>query len=554
MKIPINHEYKWVAIIIILSLVSACDLNRIPESDLSDAVYWQSESDFQQAVNYLYRGTHNEWYEDDYQLYADRMSDNVIGVSPSSISNGTFLPQADFGPWDENYEVIRAANKILEKAASSGLDSQAFSRYLGEAKFFRAYAYTELVKRYGDVPLILKSLNLEDEDLYKSRTPREIVMDTVYQDLDYAAANLPAVSELDANTAYGSRISSGTALVLKSRAALYEGTRLKFHGTGNMDHSFDYHLQIARDAALEVMQSGEFELFDEYGTDSYRQLFKAEGEGPGNPEIMWAYIYGFGEENEVNFVNNAQQIQNGELGATRSLIQDYLCTDGMPIEQSPLYQGEQNAGSIFENRDPRLDGTIVKPGDIYFLEEVEYIPQLKSLTGYHVEKFFDTDNLNYLDLILIRYAEVLLNYAEATFELDESISDEELNTSINLLRDRVGMLHLTNAFVSDNGLSMREEIRRERRVELALEGFRYDDLIRWKTAEVELPKPILGVRFFNAEYPADDPSSLNLTQDSVVIAEPADKRSFDSSKQYLWPIPLNQISLNPNLEQNPNWN
>jgi hypothetical protein len=155
--------------------------------------------------------------------------------------------------------------------------------------------------------------------------------------------------------------------------------------------------------------------------------------------------------------------------------------------------------------------------------------------------------------MLIRYAEVLLNYAEAAFELEDAISDADLDMSINVLRDRVGVAHLSNSFAAENGLNIREEIRRERRSELGMEGFRYDDLLRWKTAETELPKEVLGVRLFAAEYPGVDPAGINLTADSIVIAEPASKRNFDPSKHYLWPLPLNQIALNPNLEQNPNW-
>ena len=548
-------KYTWMTFL--AAAFWSCDLDRFPESDLTDAVYWQTENDFEQAANYLYRASHREWYDEDYQLYADNMSDNAVGLAFNPVSNGTFLPTGNgtfmtdqiYQTWADNYTLIRAANKILEKAEETGISESLVRVSLAEARYFRAYGYFDLVRRYGDVPLILKTLDTDDAELFSARTAREVVLDQVYEDLDYAADNLPLRSE---GVDYG-RVSSGTAMAMKSRVGLYEGTRLKYHGTGNINHDEDYHLGIARAAALEVMNSGEYSLFDAYGVDSYDVLFKGEGEGSSNPETMWAYIYGFNMENSVNIIYTSQQVSNGELAATRSLVDDYLCTDGLPIDQSPLYQGQQNVSSEFQDRDPRLDGTIVKPGDMYFLDNVAYTPQIVALTGYHVEKFFEIDNQRHLDLMIMRYAEVLLNYAEATYELNGTITDSELNASINLLRARVQMPSLTNAFVTANGLNMKEEIRRERRVELAMEGFRYDDLIRWKTAEDLLPQAIKGVRFFNAEYTSITPSELNLDGDSVIIVEPASNRTFDATKHYLWPLPLNEISLNENLVQNPNW-
>ena len=246
------------------------------------------------------------------------------------------------------------------------------------------------------------------------------------------------------------------------------------------------------------------------------------------------------------------------MGVTRSLVDAYLCTDGLPIDKSPLYNGQINSVSEFENRDPRFNATIVKAGDLYYDHTTPYIPEIRSRSGYLIQKNYDKleheeDAHSYIDHMLIRYAEVLLNYAEAIFELDGVISDENLNISINLIRNRVALPPLTNAFITDNGLNMQEEIRRERRVELALEGFRYDDLIRWKTAETELPKAIWGVRLFSAEYPKDAPGLYTMTPDSFIIVEQASNRHFDPSKHYLWPLPLEQLGLNGKLKQNPNW-
>lgn len=552
MKIK-NLKIARFAIIGLFTL-AACDLETVPEANLSDAIFWQTDNDFRQATNNLYDITESVGYtQEEYPLIADVMSDNAVLRSFSPIGNGSYLPSSNFGPWDLEYRIIRVSNNILEKAGAATFTSTSLPRFKAEAKFFRAYAYAELVRRYGDVPLVLRTLDTSDEILYAPQSDREVVIDTIYSDLDYAAANLPVASDLNVATEYG-MVTRGAALALKSRVALRAGTWNKFHEGSN----FQEHLQIAKDAALEVMQGSEYELFDAYGSDSYHKLFKLAGEGPGNKEAIWVWMYGPTDaDTKIRPTNYPEQVIQGTYSITRSLVDSYLCTDGLPIEESDLYQGRTNATSEFENRDPRLNGTVVKKGDSYGYG-TPFVPSLTAPTGYFITKYYDANAearslIGTLDVMYLRYAEVLLNYAEAAYELNDAIGDEDLNMSINFLRDRAAMPHLTNTFVIDNGLNMRDEIRRERRVELAMEGFRYDDLLRWKTAETELPKASLGVTLFAAEYPGVNPSSVNLTADNIVIVEPAAKRNFDPAKQYLWPLPVSQLALNENLEQNPNW-
>jgi hypothetical protein len=185
-----------------------------------------------------------------------------------------------------------------------------------------------------------------------------------------------------------------------------------------------------------------------------------------------------------------------------------------------------------------------------------YVPTFEySQTGYRSCKYYIaadwTINVSYIDNIIIRYAEVLLNNLEARFELNGSVTDDELNTTLNLIRTRAKMPALTNNFVSSNGLDMRTEIRRERRIELAFEGLRYWDLLRWKMAETELPQAIIGVKYFPAEQgQLDDP---HLTSDGFVITQDAGKRHFNPERDYLWPIPTQELGLNPKLTPNPKW-
>jgi starch-binding outer membrane protein, SusD/RagB family len=239
-------------------------------------------------------------------------------------------------------------------------------------------------------------------------------------------------------------------------------------------------------------------------------------------------------------------------------------TENAPsANRSPLFVAEgaePSYNTVLDNRDPRVGFTFFRNGDQAY--QGPWVPKtsLGSRTAYAAKKGFSKTDQTIngaatLDRILIRYAEVLLTYAEAKFELNGSISDADLNLTVNALRTRAGFApRLTNAFVTANNLSMREEIRRERTVELALEGLRYDDLIRWKTAETVLPKEILGAKFIASEWVGTNANSLNLNADGVLITEPASTRRFRSDRDYLYPVPFNEITLSGgSVVQNPNW-
>ena len=207
--------------------------------------------------------------------------------------------------------------------------------------------------------------------------------------------------------------------------------------------------------------------------------------------------------------------------------------------------------------------TIWRPGDPFRNEA--FVPNLanQTKTGYMFKKYGDEDSYaniqSKIDEILIRYAEVLITYAEATYELDGSISDADLDISVNTIRDRFAgnpdcLPHLTNAFATAHGLDMLEEIRRERRVELCSESLRYDDLIRWKTAEHELPQSILGAKFDAGSYPAlTTGKDIILNADGFILVQDGNSRTFDPAKDYLFPLPLREVRLNPQLTQNPGW-
>ena len=254
----------------------------------------------------------------------------------------------------------------------------------------------------------------------------------------------------------------------------------------------------------------------------------------------------------------------------------YLCSNGLPIEYNgqtnTLFQGYSTKKSEFVNRDNRMRYTMLMPGTRYFSnavgksrvtwDENDYDDPSQSTvynptggTCYNNQKWcterFVADTKEGYDYPIIRYAEVLLNYAEAVYERDDMISDEDLDISLNLVRLRVNkaMPKLSNSLVSNNGLNMREEIRRERTIELFNEGFRIDDLKRWKTAEIEMPQDMLGVKKDDTEYEsANLKYSTNI--DGCIIVESG--RTWNE-KNYLYPLPSDQLQLNPNLKQNPGW-
>lgn len=529
-------------------LGSCTKLERLPETNFSDAAYWNTETDLINAANRLYNlmGGYGP----------DNRADDNTNQAIDAISTGNRgVPNSD-GNWSNGYVMIRTANNILEKGGNAKVTEAVKNRYFAEARFFRAYAYAGLVEKYGDVPLVLRTLEVDDPDLTMGRTPRETVVKAIYDDLDFAAQWLPTRAALPA-AQYG-RITKSTAWAMKARVGLNEGTRGKFHGVAG----YQAHLQVAIAAASSVMGQGHT-LFPNYLGE-----FTHLGDGISNTENILVKQYAL----TVLTHNTSRDLENGRIAPTRNLIRQYLYTDGLPAwntdntpsaTKSPLFVAEGNETSyntILDNRDPRIATLVYRAGEASY--QRPWVPQtsLGSRTAYAGKKGFDaadwSSNGNAtVQRNIIRYAEVLLILAEAKFELDGSISDADLNSTINALRTRAGLtVKLTNAFVTANGLSMREEIRRERTVELALEYFRYNDLIRWKTAETVLPKDILGGKYIAAEWVGTNASALKLNADKVLITEAAATRSFNPNRDYLYPVPLNEISLSGgNVKQNPGW-
>jgi len=548
-------KFKKLSYILVLGILfGSCKIDRQPETEIPDSGFWNTENDLMNASNRLYQELDGDW--------EDTRADDAVTTAPNSVSTGNRSVPNTSADWNDRYDEIFTANNILEKGMKAKVTDAVRNRWFAESRFFRAYAYFKLLKTYGDVPLLLKTLQINSPELNMPRTERAKVIQQIYDDLDFAALWLPRRVDLPA--AQWGRVTKSCAWALKARAALYEGTRGKFHG--NLT-DWQTHLNIAITACNSVMGEGHT-LFSNYGN-----LFVQAGEGPTNTENILVKIYGVSKDNLLLGHNHSRNLENGQLAPTRNLLREYLYSDGLPAfnvdgttastTRSPLFVAELNETSyntILDNRDPRVAFSYFRAAEVAY--QGPWVPKtsLGIRTAIAPKKGFNTIDQNItnaatVDRILIRYAEVLLTYAEAKFELNGAISDADLNLTVNALRTRVGFApKLTNAFVTTNNLSMREEIRRERTVELALEGFRYDDLIRWKTAETVLPQTLLGAKFITAEWVGTSQSSLNLNTDKVLIVEPASTRSFKINRDYLYPVPLNEIALSGgNVVQNPNW-
>jgi starch-binding outer membrane protein, SusD/RagB family len=566
--------HNHILTLVLMLLASACDIDRIPEDRVSDPVFWRTENDLRNATNYLYKLQPGFFYDFDVNnpravlrvrtpVVEDTYADDAIGSASNPISDGSRVvtPVTDF-EYSFFYYMIRAANNIIEKApnaANFGLTPAIINRYVAEARFFRAYAYFELFKRYGGVPLISTTLTVDSPEIANPQNAtRDQLTDLMYGDLDFAVANLRDPST--ANAAEYGRVFTTAALALKSRIALFEGTRAKFHSYGDPNK----HLNLAVEAAQAVVTKNLHSL----NTD-YLNLFNVEATGAtARNEVILAkqYLPGSVDVNQSHSYFR-QVLEIGAMVPTKNLIDSYLMRDGLPKEKSPIYRVPTNNLQMIgdttraSGRDPRLAATIAKRGDPWINNANYTTPNLGlTRTGFYFRKYaVPADWISQqsgLDRIMIRYGEVLLNLAEAKFELTNSISDADLNATINLLRTRVRMPALTNQFATANGLSLRDEIRRERRVELASEGFRYWDLLRWKTAEIELPKTIYGIIKFTelgTTTAASDPANEN-----AIIAQAATARRFNPQRDYLWPIPLQDFNIdavdgNKTLKQNPGW-
>lgn len=552
---------KIYLLLIVTFLVAGCTLNREPETSLADPNFWKSEKDL--------RGACNRLYIDLPGFSHDKRSDELVGPNQDIVSSGNRSVPGTSGDWTDPYKKIAICNNIIVKGEITPVSEEARNRWIAEARFFRAYHYFDLVKKYGDVPLILKVFgNTTDPDIKRARDPRETVIQQCYTDLEFALQWLPKIDALKSESDWG-RVSQSAALGMIVRIGLYEGTHSKYHQTTGGDYKA--HLKRAIDAAETMIYT---EKKHDLYTD-FQKLFYFDGEGSQNKESVFVKIYGPNGAGTITH-NNSRGLEN-TAAITRSMLDNFLYSDGLPREKSPLAKHpEVRYNDVLENRDPRLAMTIYAAGEEAY--KGTYKPfktdDQAHGYGYPIKKGFmldqwSTNSKETVDKIIIRYAEILISYAEALYEYNGSISDQKLDETINYVRQRVGFnIKLTNAFVQSNNLDMLKEIRRERMVEFIDEGLHYNDIIRWKTAEEVLPKAVLGLLYNSEDTPVKENELGGRLTDkngyykgdklydegNIFVIEEAGSRSFDPKRDYLYPIPSYEIGTSGgNIKQNPYW-
>ncbi|HJA54259.1 MAG TPA: RagB/SusD family nutrient uptake outer membrane protein [Candidatus Bacteroides intestinigallinarum] len=557
-----------------LLFLQSC-LNLDPEQQLADSNIWETPAQFELFANQFYG-----WVKDFNSLsdgpHSDHRSDLVTFESADIYSNGTNAVPPTEKSYTDTYNRLRQVNILLEKSESYSLPED-IKVSVGEAHFFRAYLHFDLVQTYGDIAIANDIFTTSSPELSNPRSPRGEVIDFVIKDLRDAISKLPAHKEISASNA--GRVSREAAQAFLSRVTLYEGTWQKFRGNKERGKEL---LKIAYEAADEVIKSGTFSIFKpkDLGTNAYKYLFTLENT-KSNPASIGKngnteYIF---VRRHDEIINPAGSITHGYfanvLYITRKFANMFLnATTGLPID--PTTWNYSKMDSEFNNRDNRMTNIMLVAGRPYWDNENGRITWKEDATdiaiaskksfepmygsGYHNQKWCTerkvADGSEGYDFPVIRYAEVLLNYAEALFEYNSeagNIDDKDLDKSLNLVRLRVNpdMPKLSNALVAANNLDMRTEIRRERTIELFMESFRVDDLKRWKTAETEMPMPLRGIKWTGTEYATTwAGNTKQKDSEGCIILESG---RIWKDKNYLYPLPADQLKLNPNLKQNPGW-
>lgn len=580
--------------------LSSCDdwIDKSPLSEIEEGNYFKTETDLQLFSNGFYNSILDKSpYDDQSDVYVQQeLSDEMLG------GENRIVP-ASGGGW--SWTALRSVNTLLGNVDKCE-DAEAAVKYTALARFFRAYFYYDKVKRFGDVPWYDKELFSDDPDLYKARDSRELVMTNMLADIDYAIENLPTKEE---ETSSPFRVNRWAALALKSRFCLYEGTYRKYHNLTLEGNDYAYYLQQAADAAEELINSGEYRL---YSTDNpeedYLMLFAEEDANPD--EYILAIKFDYGMSVYHNATAHTLVPTQGRPGLTRKLVNTYLMKDGTRFTDREGWETMPFTEEV-KDRDPRLAQSIRTPGYHRIGQTDILAPDLSvSVTGYQPIKYVqdpsasggqvDRNDRSTCDLPVFRLAEVMLNFAEAKAELG-TLTQEDLDKSVNEIRDRVGMPHLdmaqananpdsylssadygyTNVAGSNQGVIL--EIRRERAIELTQEGFRFDDLVRWKAGAC-INQSIMGMYFPGAgEYDLSGDGQIDVvlydegdTEPEVpdaqvyqigsdIILSEGDhgyvdyhhdivRTAFNEERDYLYPIPINERSLNPNLTQNSGWN
>ena len=595
---------KYIILFSTVVALSSCNddfLDRYPQTSVAPEEFFKSEEDLELYVNGLLTMPGPGSYQ------SDQSSDNMATTGAIEIKNivtGSPSSQTITNGW--NWGTLRNINYFLDNYEKAVASDEAIAHYVGLAKYYRALFYFGMVKRYSDVPWYDKTLDPSNqEQLYKARDSREMVMSRVMEDLEFAVNNVRET------------VPSGTpglnaVKTFYSRLALYEGTFRKYHSELGLENSAGSFLQKARDLASDIIGSGKFSIYSTGHPESdYATLFSSQ-DLMGNSEVILVNPYDSNKDRGSNV--NTGVFGDFEQSPSRDLAMSYLMKDGSYYSSIPNHQ-QLGFVEEFKNRDPRMMQTFAYPGWVRQPNSTPYIQSLnKNFSGYHQIKGYQntTDNVavSSADFPVYRYAEVLLTYAESKVELDE-LTQADLDITVNVLRKRAGMpdLNLAEANQSPDPFQVQKypnvtganlgvllEIRRERRIEFAMEGYRYDDLMRWSAGKLfeNIPQGMYfaGLGKYDltgdgiddvilvskdTDIPVGDAKEKNSLGVALIyykagkIDENVDvflengeaggmmvtetkARTFEEPKYYYRPVPIQQITLNPNLNQIFGWN
>ncbi|MEG1587484.1 MAG: RagB/SusD family nutrient uptake outer membrane protein [Bacteroidales bacterium] len=569
---------KYAAFALTLSLGSCSDfLDRYPQDSVTNETYWQTEEQLQAALYPCY----SAFFKDFMVNWSESTSDMIMwgnissGLSKVSGGKHSYTDGFPFTTyWQQSYEYIFKCNNFLDNYNKAEVSQEVKDIYAGEVKVIRAYLYFLLTTFWGDIPWVDRVITAEEA--YIARTPRSEVIDHLMEDLDWAASKLPAERQIGNNVG---RIDRWGALAMKARIALQNERWAE-----------------AAKSAQEIIDNGPYGLYD------YEKVYQLEGDFETNPSNNESIIYSFYKQ-DVRMHNMSNEtccpVDYIRLNPSKSLIDSYLCIDGKPaktgleyynrtdVEVSPLYKfPEEHYVDYFQNRDPRLKMTIYAPGDkwpggddgdqetrkpnpIFNLPRFSTLQSgingANGITGfylkkYNVQQFAGVYNECHNNLNVIRFAEVLLIYAEATFQLQgKSLTQQQIDYSINKLRNRVGMHPMILTELQAWNMNLETEIRRERTVEMTMDGMRYADVMRWKEGELRFGRAITGPSLTVClnDLGANPYPDTGVDEFGDVIYEKSTvqngARYFDGSKHYLWPVPYAERVKNPLLGQNPGW-
>ncbi|MDR9418607.1 RagB/SusD family nutrient uptake outer membrane protein [Gracilimonas sp.] len=589
-----------IPLLITVFVLHGCDDNLLdvePKTEIGRENFFNSAADLQMYLNSMinWKNVMDMNHE---------QSDDATTTGSSEIRNMMVFDQTsrDFtSGWD--WSELRNINYFLENFEKADIPQEALNHYEGVARFHRAKFYMNKIQRFGDVPWYDKVLGTDDEDLYKGRDSREYVIDKVFEDLEFA------VEHVRSNSTVGA-VNKDVVRTFMARYALFEGTFRKYHDYLGLNASATRFLQIARNQAKYIIDSGKYSIYKTGSADAYGSLFNSTNL-QGNPEVILLNRSISGNRNSGWWAAGFGQYEQSH---TKAIVQTYLMRDGSFYSSQPNYK-ENSFVEEFKDRDPRLSQSFAYPGWVinntgtYAQGEAgsEYIQELnRNFTGYHTIKWFvnssDATVQESVDVPVLRYAEILLIYAEASAELGE-ISQGILDITVNELRDRVNMPPLTMGVGRDQMLAERYptvndnvllEIRRERRIELFNEDFRYLDVVRYGAGELfeTVPKgpyfdglgnhdltgdgvpdiKLIGVdetipspdnrevnelgkklTYYRAGPYGSDASVFLENGTSGAILAREDNGTFISPKHYYRPIPYDEVQLNTNLTQIFGW-